>query len=271
MATPLSSPALTDATLHVDGRIATLTFQRDDVRNVLTGTELMNDIPKAIDWINAQGEVSVLIITGAGSVFCAGGNIKTMVEHADDAPFELQRGYRHGIQKIPYALEQCDVPVIAAINGPAIGAGFDLANMCDIRIGSTKARFGETFVNLGIIPGDGGAWFMTRLLGPQRAAELTLTGRMVDATEAKAFGILLEVVAPEELMPRVKQLAAQIAAQPPQTVRYAKRLLKLAQKQNLEEHLETCAAFQALCHKTADHTEALNAFFEKRAGNFKGR
>jgi enoyl-CoA hydratase/carnithine racemase len=143
--------------------------------------------------------------------------------------------------------------------------------MCDMRIGSVNAQFGETFVNLGIIPGDGGAWFLTRLVGYQRAAELTLTGRIVKAEEALALGLLLEVTAPEALLPRAKELASKIASKPPQAIRYAKRLLKLSQKQNLEEHLEVCSAFQAICHKTEDHAEALSAFFEKRRGKFEGR
>jgi enoyl-CoA hydratase/carnithine racemase len=163
------------------------------------------------------------------------------------------------------------VPVIAAVNGPAIGAGFDMVNMCDIRIGSTAAQFGETFVNLGIIPGDGGAWFLQRIVGYQRAAELTLTGRIVKAEEAKALGILLEVVEPGELLPRAQEIAAKIAAKPPLAVRYGKRLLKLAQRQQLAEHLDVCSAFQAICHKTEDHQEALTAFFEKRPGKFTGK
>ena len=266
-----SPPALKDATLEIDGRIAVLTFNRDDVRNALTSTDLVSDIPEAIAWCNATIEVSVLIMTGAGSAFSAGGNIKTMGQRAKGPPHELQQAYRRGIQRIPLALEQAEIPVIAAVNGPAIGAGFDMANMCDIRIGSTNAQFGETFVNLGIIPGDGGAWFLTRLVGYQRAAELTLTGRIVKAEEAHALGLLLEVTAPDALLPRAKEIAAKMAAKPPQALRYAKRLLKLAQRQNLEEHLDICSAFQAICHKTEDHQEALSAFFEKRRGEFKGK
>jgi enoyl-CoA hydratase/carnithine racemase len=267
----MNPPVLTDATLELEGRIATLTLNRNDVRNALTSSELVNDIPAALAWAGSCPEVSVLIMTGAGSAFSAGGNIKTMGERAKDPAFELQRAYRAGIQRIPLAFEQCDVPVIAAINGPAIGAGFDMANMCDIRIGSTLARFGETFVNLGIIPGDGGAWFLTRLVGAQRAAELTLTGRTITADEAKALGLLLEVVEPDQLMPAAKALATQMARKPPQALRYAKKLLKLAQRQQLEEHLDVCAAYQALCHKTEDHQEALAAFFEKRQGRFTGK
>jgi len=164
-----------------------------------------------------------------------------------------------------------EIPVIAAVNGPAIGAGFDMANMCDIRIGSTNAQFGETFVNLGIVPGDGGAWFLQRLLGYQRAADLVFTGRIVKAEEAKALGLLLDVTTPDELMPRALEIARRIAAKPPLSVRYNKKLMKLAQRQHLEEHLDICAAYQAICHKTEDHAEALAAFFEKRAGRFQGK
>ncbi len=264
-------PPLKDATLDVNGRIAVLTFNRDDVRNALTSTELVTEIPQVIAWANATPEISVLIMTGAGSAFSAGGNIKTMGERAKAAPHVLEQNYRSGVQRIPLALERAEIPVIAAVNGPAIGAGFDMANMCDIRIGSTHAQFGETFANLGIIAGDGGSWFLQRLIGYQRAAELTFTGRIVKAEEALQLGILLEVTSPEELLPRAKALAAQIAAKPPQALRYAKRLLKLAQRQNLEEHLDVCSAFQAICHKTEDHAEALAAFFEKRQGSYKGK
>lgn len=264
-------PLLKDAALEVDGRVAILTFKRDDVRNALTSTELVAEIPRVIAWANAQPDISVLIMTGEGSAFSAGGNIKTMGERAKAAPHVLEQNYRSGVQRIPLALEQAEIPVIAAINGPAIGAGFDMANMCDIRIGSTRAQFGETFANLGIIAGDGGGWFLQRLLGYQRAAELTFTGRIVKAEEALQLGILLEVTTPEQLLPRAREIAAQIAAKPPQAIRYAKRLLKLGQRQNLEEHLDVCAAFQAICHKTEDHAEALAAFFEKRQGEFKSK
>jgi enoyl-CoA hydratase/carnithine racemase len=269
---PLTSlPQLKDSALACDGRVAVLTFRRDDVRNALTGTELVSDIVDTLAWANASGEVSVLIMTGEGNAFSAGGNIKTMGERAKAPPFELQQNYRRGIQRVPLAIQEADVPIIAAVNGAAIGAGFDLANMCDIRIGSVNAQFGETFVNLGIIPGDAGAWYLRRLLGYQRAAELLFTGRIVKAEEARALGILLEVTAPDELMPRARELAGKIAAKPPLAVRYTKRLLKAAQSQRLEEHLDLCAAFQAICHKTEDHAEALAAFFEKRPGVFKGK
>lgn len=265
-------PGLKDAGLELDGRVAVLTLRRDDMRNALTGTALVDDICATLEWANACPAVSVLVVTGAGAAFSAGGNIKAMRDRAlNSTTEEMERYYRHGVQRIPRAMEALELPVIAAVNGPAIGAGFDFVNMCDIRIGSTAAQFGETFVNLGIMAGDGGAWYLQRVVGAQRAAELTFTGRMVKAEEAVALGILLEVTEPARLVPRACEIAAQIAAKPPLAVRYAKRTLRLAQRQGLGEHLESCASFQAALQKSEDHLEALAAFFEKRAGNFKGR
>jgi enoyl-CoA hydratase/carnithine racemase len=265
-------PALTDSRLRLDGRVAVLTLNRDDVRNALTSTRLVDEICDTLAWANGGSDVSVLILTGAGSAFSAGGNIKTMRERSlSSSTEELERYYRHGVQRIPRAMDASEVPLIAAVNGPAIGAGFDLANMCDIRIGSNRAQFGETFINLGLMAGDGGGWFLQRLVGAQRAAELTLTGRIVKADEARELGILLEVTEPERLLDRAMEIAAQIAAKPPLAVRYAKRVLNLARRQSLADHLETCASFQAALQKTEDHLEALSAFFEKRNGVFKGK
>ncbi len=272
-------PQLLDATLQLDNRIALLTLNRDDVRNALTGTHLIEDILKTIHWVNQSDAVSVLVITGAGHAFSAGGNIKEMLErdgeYSDGAfsgnVYEVQNKYRNGIQKIPLAVYNCEVPVIAAINGPAIGAGFDLTCMCDMRIGSSKALLGETFVNLGIIPGDGGAWFLQRLIGYQKAADMTFTGRLVKAEEAQEMGLLLDVVSPEELIPAAMKLAKQIAAKPPQATRLTKRLMKAAQRQELDDFLDLCAVFQGMCHNTDDHLEAVSAFVEKRQGNYKGK
>lgn len=269
-----SPPKLRESSLNLDDGVATLVLQRDDVRNALTGTALIDDIVDAVAWANRTAEVAVLVLTGDGSAFSAGGNVKEMRDRsgafAGSVP-EVEERYRRGIQRIPLAVHGAEMPVIAAVNGPAIGAGCDLACMCDIRIGSTKALFGETFVNLGIIPGDGGAWFLQRLIGFQRAAELTFTGRVIKADEALTLGLLLEVAEPDALMPRTAELARQMAAKPPQALRYAKRLMKLAQRTELADFLDVCAVIQGICHDTEDHTEAVAAFLDKRAPQFKGR
>jgi enoyl-CoA hydratase/carnithine racemase len=259
-------PTLTDATLTLENRIATLTFNRHDVRNALTGTNLIDDIIDTIDWVNkAKEDVSVLIMTGAGSAFSAGGNVKDMKDRSGDFAgdvAECQDRYRFGIQQIPKAMNACEVPIIAAVNGPAVGAGCDLANMADIRIASEKAKFGETFVNLGIIPGDGGAYFLQRLIGYQKAAELTFTGRVIGAAEAKDIGLVLDVVAPDTLMECATKMATEIAKKPPQALRLTKRLMKMAQRMELPDFLDLCACFQGMCHNSDEHMVAVEKMLE---------
>ncbi len=262
----MNPPVLTDARLSVADRVATLTLDRDDLRNALTGTALVDDIVSVAEWINADDTISVLIVTGNGSAFSSGGNVKDMANRGGDFGgdvAEVASRYRRGIQRIPLALQQVEVPIIAAVNGPAIGAGFDLANMADIRVASTAAKFGETFLNLGIIPGDGGAWFMQRLIGYQRAFELTLSGRIIDATEALALGIVLEVTAPGQLLGRAGEIAAHFAAQPPKALRMTKRLMKIAQRTELKDFLDLCATFQGMCHNESEHLEAVNRFLKR--------
>ncbi|WP_305042002.1 enoyl-CoA hydratase-related protein [Geoalkalibacter sp.] len=261
-------PQLIDSSLEIVEGVAVLTLRRDDVRNALTGTALVEDVIAAVDWANRSPQVSVLVLTGEGAAFSSGGNVKDMQERsgmfAGDV-LAIQDNYRRGIQRLPLALHEAEVPIIAAVNGPAIGAGMDLACMCDLRLGSCRALFGETFVNLGIVSGDGGAWFLQRLIGYQKAAELCLTGRTVDAAEALTLGLLLEVTEPEDLLRRALELAARIAAKPRPAVRLTKRLLKLAQHQELADFLKICACFQSMAHHSQEHLEAVTAFLEGQA------
>ena len=270
----MTLPDLHDSILEIDGRIAILTMNRNDVRNELTGTRLSAEIEIVVDWINAHEGISALILTGAGAAFSAGGNVKHMQNRETGSfggdVYTVQNKYRHGIQRMANAMHRLEVPSIAAVNGPAVGAGCDLACMCDIRIAGANAKIGETFVNLGIIPGDGGGWFLQRLVGYQRAAEMTFSGRVLNASEAQAIGLVLEVVADDELLARCRELAANYAAKPPRTVRLTKRLLKSAQKMELGEYLELCAVMQGICHNTDDHAEAVTAFLEKRPPNYQG-
>ncbi|WP_404417332.1 enoyl-CoA hydratase/isomerase family protein [Vreelandella aquamarina] len=264
----MTLPELKDARLTLDNRVAVLTFQRHDVRNALTGTALVDDLVAVAKWVNRSEDVSVLVITGDGSAFSAGGNVKDMASREGDFAgdvAEVAERYRRGIQRMPLALQAVEVPIIAAVNGPAIGAGFDLANMADMRIASRRAKFGETFLNLGIIPGDGGAWFMQRQIGYQRAFELTLSGRVIDAEEALAYGIVLEVAEPEDLMEAAMTHARRIAAQPPKATRLTKRLMKMAPDMQLKAFLDVCATFQGMCHNEPEHLEAVNRMLDSMA------
>ena len=255
-----------------DGHIVTLTLNDPERRNPLTGNTAVQELVAAIDRIEADASVRAVILTGAGSAFCSGGNVRDMDRHAsgDMTGMEIRQEYRRGIQRLPLALFNLEVPVIAAVNGPAIGAGLDLACMCDIRIASESARFAESFVKLGIIPGDGGAWLLPRIVGLSRAAELTFTGQIIDAHQALVWNLVSRVVLAESLMDAARGIADAIAANPPHAVRMAKRLIREGMHSRLDTLLEMSAAFQTLSHQTADHREAVSAFMEKRTPVFEG-
>lgn len=243
-------------TLERKGAIALATLNSPDTRNILSSDREYGGLESMCREVQADKSIHVLILTGAGRAFCAGGNIKMMHERAETGsipPLEERYAYKEGIHRIPLALHHLEVPVIAAINGPAIGAGLDLACMCDIRIASETAVFAESFVKLGIIPGDGGAWFLQRIVGLSKAAEMTFTGEPISAADALACGLVSRVVPAAELMDAAFVLAGQIAANPGHQLRMAKRLIREAQTARLETILEMSAAFQALAHASDEH------------------
>jgi enoyl-CoA hydratase/carnithine racemase len=249
-----------------DGPVVTLTMNQPEVRNALTGNTAVAEFVDACERITADNSVKVVIITGAGTVFSSGGNVKDMRRffENDIPPAAIREEYRQGIQRIPVALYNLDVPTIAAVNGPAIGAGCDLTCMCDIRIASEKASFAESFIRVGIVPGDGGAWLLPRVVGMSKAAEMSFTGDSLDAAEALACGLVSRVVAHDKLMDEARALAGRIARNPGPTMRMTKRLLREGQHARLESLLELSAGFQAIAHKTSQHKEAVMAFIEKR-------
>lgn len=215
------------------------------------------------------GGATVLVIDAEGSAFSAGGNIKDMASGRGmfgGGPEQLNENYRTSIQRLTRTLAETDLVTIAAVGGPAIGAGFDLALWCDLRVGSTEARFAHTFVDLGIIPGDGGAWLLPRVVGPQRAAELSFTGRTIDAAEALDYGVLLEVVSPQALAGRVTELAEIVAAKPAHSLRLTKRLLRHARTMDLDGFLDLTAALQAIAHSTDAHRSSVVAYLDRLRG-----
>lgn len=267
--TPDASPLL----ITRDDAIETWTLNSPETRNAISSDDMIDALVDAVDRVNRDTSVRVIILTGAGSAFSAGGNVKDMAAGVGlfgGASHQQRAGYRDGIQRIPRALYTCEVPIVAAVNGPAVGAGCDLSLMCDLRIASTSAFFAESFVKLGIIPGDGGAWLLPRIVGSARAAEMALTGDRVDAATALEWGIVSRVVEPDQLLTQAIELARRVAVNPPIAVRMAKKLLREAQHQSLDQLLELSAAMQAIAHHTDDHREAVTAFLERRAGNYTG-
>ncbi|MCR9058230.1 MAG: crotonase/enoyl-CoA hydratase family protein [Rhodobacteraceae bacterium] len=256
------------------GHVVILTLNMPETRNALTDVDLCDAIVDAMRSITRDASVRCAIITGAGKAFSSGGNLKHMKEKSSifggDA-IDAKDGYRAGIQRVARAVWDCEVPLIAAVNGPAYGAGCDMTCLCDIRIASTRATFAENFVRVGLISGDGGAWLLPRQVGLSRAAEMTFTGEPVDAATALAWGLASKVVEPEDLLSEASSLADRIAQNPPRQLRMAKRLLRGGLNTRFDGLLELAAAYQGACHQTEDHTEAVDALLEKRSAVFTGR
>ncbi len=256
-----------------DGGIVTLTLNEPKTRNALSPA-IVEALVEHIDRINADLSVGCVIVTGAGAGFSSGGNVKEMKERTGlfaGTPAEIRRGYLQGIQRMPMAMYGLEAPSIAAINGAAIGAGCDLASMCDMRIAGRSATFAESFLRVGLVSGDGGAWYLPRVVGLAKAYEMTFTGDFIEAEEAARMGLVSKVVDDDKLLDEARGLARRIAAQPVHSLRLTKRLLRDSQQISLPIALEMASAMQALAQHTKDQHEAVVAFMEKRKPKFEGR
>ncbi|MBL6751005.1 MAG: crotonase/enoyl-CoA hydratase family protein [Nevskia sp.] len=258
-----------------DGKIVTLTMNRPAARNAIGSHQDCEDFVAAVQRAHDEAGVNCVILTGEGSAFSAGGDLKAMKARSGIGPMDLpdstRANYKRGVQRIIQTLWNCEVPMIAAVNGHAIGLGLDLACICDIRIAADSARFASSFIKVGIVPGDGGAWILPRAVGLSKASEMIFTGDTLDAATALSIGLVSRVVPAGELMPAALELAGRIACNPARALRLAKRLVREGQQQRLSDVLELSAAFQALAHETEDHREAVDALLGKREPNFTGR
>lgn len=266
---------MTFALYEKSGRVATVTLNRPESRNAIATVQDCDDIAAAIATAEADPEITVAILTGAGQAFCSGGDLKAIRERTGIGPSKVtpegtRRNYRRGVHTAIKALAHTEVVTIAAINGSAIGLGLDLAAICDMRVMGASVKVASSFVKVGIIPGDGGAHILTSLLGRALASELVFTGDTIDAETALRMGLVNKVVQDAKLMEEARALAGRVAVNPPRSVRMAKRLMLEAQHSRLSDILELSAAFQALSHETADHKEAVDAFSEKRTPRFTG-
>lgn len=247
-----------------------ITLNRPDASNAYS-TEMVKNLCNVLKAADADKNIRVLVLTGAGKNFCAGGDIKAM--RGKSGMFagesnELREAYQTGIQQIPTVISQLKTPLIAMVNGAAVGAGCDLAAMCDLRIASTQASFAETFAKVGLVPGDGGAYFLIRLLGYGKAMEMFLTCKNYSAEESLKMGLVNQVVLPEELKNKTSELVEQLVALPPIALQMTKKALQHAYQSDINSHLELMAAYQGITQRSSDHFKALDGMIDRKTPSF---
>jgi len=253
--------------VDVDGPVATITLDRPEALNALT-VPVKVALREALERLAVDRAVRAVILTGAGRAFCAGQDLAER-EQADAASLDVELRERYN--PIILALRAMGQPVIAAVNGVAAGAGASIAFACDLRIAAADARFVLAFGRLGLVPDSGATWFLPRLVGDARAAELVLIGDPIPADEALRIGLVSRVVPNDELLPQARALADRIAAGAPMALALTKGALERAATIDLETALEGEAKLQGIAGASADHAEGLAAFREKRAPRFTGQ
>ena len=258
----------------VEDGVATITLNKPERLNAFDDA-MLTEWADAIRAADADHEVRAIIITGAGRGFCSGMNVAAEVQgsgvlRTQATVAQRRHSLRDRVHPIPRALIQLEKPYIAAINGAAAGAGMDMATMADIRFAATTARMGMTYVRMGLIPGDGGTYTLPRVVGVQKALDLIWTGRLITAQEALEMGYLMAVYEPDELLPRVKEYAKQIARGPATAVQLAKKLVYRSANLPFDEHLDMAQMAMFVAQSTDDAREGPKAFMEKREPQFKG-
>lgn len=253
------------------GQTLWITLNRPEASNAYS-TGMVEAFVEVLKHADVDTEIRVIVVTGAGKNFCAGGDIKAMRGKTGmfaGEPNALREAYQAGIQQIPLTISQLKTPIIAMVNGAAVGAGCDLAAMCDLRVASKEASFAETFARVGLVPGDGGAFFLTRLIGYGKAMEMFLTCRSVSAEEALQIGLANYVVLPEELEKKTVELADVMCGLPPIALQMTKKSVAHAYQHDLVSHLELMAAYQGITQRSSDHFKALDGMLEKKKPTFE--
>lgn len=253
----------------VEREVATITLNRPEARNAFS-PDMITLWRRFLEEAKADDSVRVIIITGKGDTFCSGGDIREMAEGKLKS-WNMKNFLWEGVHRIVLTMEDLDKPVIAAINGAAMGAGLDMALMCDLRVCSDKAKLAESYIMMGLVPGDGGAYFLPRVVGLSKALELLLTGDVMEADEALKIGLVNRVVSHERLMEEAAVLAEKIASRPPLAIRMMKRAVYQGLTSSLRAHLDYVSSQLALLSDTKDHLEAARSFLEKRKPVFEGK
>ncbi len=253
--------------------LAIITLNRPEKYNAFT-RKMLAEWTHAILKANEDDDVWVVMVIGAGNGFCAGADVKALKSMSgEEEPLFTRRNHmREAVHTVPRAVDQLLKPYIAAVHGPAMGAGMDMANMADIRICSEKARFGMSYVNMGIVPGDGGAFYLPRIVGLAKAYELIWLGENINAQQAKEIGLVSHVFPAEKFRYHAIEYCKKFTKKPAITMHLAKRAVKKGLETNsLEVTLEYLEWFMLLCRSTEDAKEGPKAWLEKRAPEFKGR
>jgi enoyl-CoA hydratase/carnithine racemase len=253
-----------------DSGITTITLCRPEKLNSLAG-HMRRDLAEALEAAGSDRLTQVVVITGAGRAFCAGGDVRAMAELIEQKNAEEFSRLLGSARRVISAIRQMSKPVVASINGPASGAGFNLALACDLRIASTTATFSQSFVKVGLHPDWGGTYFLPRLVTPNKACELFFLGETIDAAEAQRLGIINFVVEPAELEAETRKLAERLREAPAISIAAAKQAVYMSQSAELEEMLRFETEAQLRCFDSDDGREGVTAFLEKRAPKFTGR
>jgi enoyl-CoA hydratase/carnithine racemase len=243
--------------------VATLTLNRPEKYNAFT-KDMIVLWARLLAECEEDPAVRVIVLTGAGKAFCSGGDIGAQKERAKNDALERKDFLFRHVHKIARTMGQMDKPVIAAINGAARGAGLDMALMCDLRVMAESATLAESYIDVGLIAGDGGTYYLPRLIGVARALELFWTGRVVGAAEAERIGMVSRAVPDAELMPVTRQLARSIAAQPFEAVRAYKRAVYQGMTMSLDAHLDMVSSHTSILRDTPEHRQRVEAFLQRR-------
>lgn len=265
----MSTPSGPDVGYEVRDGVATLTISNPTRKNAFT-LEMIDTWAAHLVAAGADDAVRVVVLTGAGDAFCSGIDL-SVLQAVEDTPLARKRMLTHGVHQVARAVEALDKPLVAAVNGVAVGAGLDMALMCDLRFAARSARLSEGYIKVGLVPGDGGAWFLPRLVGPAKAMELLFTGDMVDAAEALRIGLVNRVYDDAELAERTREFALQVAAMSPVAVAVIKRTVQQSASIDLRTSLDLISSHMAVVQSTEDYGEAQRAFRERRPGSFRGR
>lgn len=254
---------------EVENGVASFTLNRPEKRNSFTD-EMVQQWIAQLEECKHRGDVKVILFTAVDKTFSAGGDTSGLAEKAKQTPLQAKERMMANTQALTRKVSEIDKPLIAAVNGAAVGGGMDLALMCDVRLASENARFAETYAKMGLVPGVGGSWMLPRLIGTAAALDMFWTSRWVAADEALRLGIVNRVFPEDTFRDEVKAYVEGIAQAAPMSVRYIKRLVQQGMNTDLHTHLDTLSSHLALIRTGNDHQEAVAAFKEKRKPNFTG-